>query len=84
MTPQMQIWLKTRPQEVQGLAREVPPDAKLMVKGVIFHVIGYSEGGLVIISKVDPDADYERAIAERAHLHIEHVRKGEVTILRDG
>ncbi len=67
-------WLKDRPESVQRLATEFPPDVGIVLEGVIHYVIGYTEGDRLILSPVDPSVDLEAAHEEKVYLCASHVR----------
>lgn len=66
-------WLKTRPEAIRRLAARFPPESTFELEGKILYLIGYSEAeepgqeGL-IVSPVDPKADYEGAMAAKIYL----------------
>lgn len=76
----LEAWLKTRPPSVQALAALAPPDALVEVAGVALLVIGYTENDELILA--DPALCYEHAKAKRTYLCADHIRNGDVTVIR--
>lgn len=70
-------WIATRPECVQKLAAEFPPGTKIIFEGdgTIAFIIGYNEDDSLIITKVDPSRDYQKALEARRYICAEHLRK---------
>lgn len=63
------LWLKDKSQVVRDLAKKYPPGTALEVghNKTLLHVVGYSDGGCLLVSHTDPCVDYDKAIAEKFH-----------------
>ncbi len=68
-------WIATRPQCVQRLAEEFPVGTVVGIHGRKLYLIGWTEGDELILSSIDPFADYEGATAAREYLCASHVRE---------
>jgi hypothetical protein len=58
-------WFRTRPPIVQELLRKHPPGQVLELGGEPIYVIGATEGGALLVSRTDPNVDYESAVAQQ-------------------
>lgn len=67
-------WLFDRPEHVQSLAREFPPGTVLTCNDCRLYLIGYNEENCLILSKVDPFKDYERALKNKVYISADTVR----------
>jgi hypothetical protein len=78
MEPEQQAewnaWLATRPETVQKLAAEFPPNTCFTFENRMAYVIGYTEDDKLIFSFVDPCKDYNRASKERHYICASHFR----------
>lgn len=79
MTEMQMRWLASRPESVQRLAAEFPMDSVFTVKGVKMWIIGYTESDSLLITPINPDLDYEGAMAARRRLCAQHLRDGDVS-----
>lgn len=61
-------WLQGRPAKVRELAEEWPPTTPLLIDGVTNYIVGYSEGGFLWVSEIDPAKDYEGAVSTRQRI----------------
>ena len=55
-------WLATRPPEIQLLAEKYPPTTLITIKGEAHYMVGYDEGGSLLVSTTNPDEDYDKAV----------------------
>lgn len=70
----LEEWLLTRPECVQQLAKEFPIGSTFDIDGETFHLIGWTEGDALIVSKIDPAEDYEWALECKEYFHAYHLR----------
>lgn len=78
----IEAWIATRPTAIQVLAKEYPPGSAFDFAGVRYYLIGYGEAeketeNMLIVSQIDPAADYEGAIEAREYIHVRHLVKGD-------
>jgi hypothetical protein len=71
----LEEWIASRPPSVQKLAREFPISTTFSVDGTILYVIGYDEGGLIILTHIDPAVDYDTAFENRVYIHADCLRE---------
>lgn len=67
-------WLASRPECVRKLAAEFPINSRFMVEGILFHLLGYTEGDTLIVSPIDPLDFYDEAMAAKVYMCAEHFR----------
>jgi hypothetical protein len=75
-TPPFARWLLGRPADVVRCGLRYPPGTVLGLGGRTLHVLGYREGGTLIVSEADPATDYDAADASREYLCVGHVTDG--------
>lgn len=80
---QWRQWLLTRPPIIQELARKYPPHLRFNLHGRIMHVMGYNEDGGLILTPINPEVNYEEAIAKREPLCPCCLEKLDQLIVRD-
>lgn len=68
-------WLATRPESVQRLAREFPLGTVIEHEGERLHLLGWTEGDMLIVSPHDPATSYSQAMSTRVYLCAAHVRR---------
>lgn len=73
----MKEWLESRPIIVQELAERFPPSSIVIVNNEPFYVVGYTEGEQadLIVSRTNPNEDYEKAVATRERVCADCVSK---------
>ena len=64
-----QSWLQTRPKEVQELANQFRAGEAFKLGNEVYYVIGWTEGGMICITPVDPTVDHAKAAELRQHVH---------------
>jgi hypothetical protein len=74
MPSPLERWLETRPPAIRRLAAEFPLSTLIELDGVTHYVMGYGDGGILILTPVDPMRDYDRAMDERVHVCASHFR----------
>lgn len=68
-------WLKTLPESVRKLAAEFPLGMLLEgPNGEAWHLIGYTEDDMLIITPVNPGEDYDAAKEQRQRACASHYR----------
>jgi len=70
----LQAWLATRPPAIRALVEEFPPGTGIEINGVHHWVVAYDED-VLHVSLVNPFNDYDKAVAERMPICVEHVRR---------
>lgn len=80
-------WVRTRPPDVQKLAREFPAGIVITDQhGDDWYVMGYVEGDdavLIVPEWPWPGSDrYDRVMAARQTIHAAHLRDGSVPVKR--
>ena len=73
----MKDWLAERPESVQRLADKFPPGSTVNVNDEEVHIVGYTEGNELIVSKIDPYLDYNASMASRETICADCVKKYE-------
>lgn len=68
-----QAWLASRPEVVQRLAHQFPPGTRVHLDGDLHWVVGWDEGGLLILSPINPSVDYDAALAAKVYLCPDHL-----------
>ena len=71
-------WLATRPECVQKLAVEFPPNTVVGQPSGNHWVIGWTEDDKLIISGINPNENYEGAMANKKYLCASHLRDGSI------
>jgi uncharacterized protein YkuJ len=71
-------WLATRPECVQRLAAEFPPDAVFEVNGVPMYVVSYTEDDDLMVSAINPRDEPAAAFESRQMLCAHHIRDGSI------
>lgn len=77
----LEEWIQSRPPAVRKLALEFPLGTRISFheEGELFYVIGYTEGGDLVVSKIDPDKDFAAAVANKELLCAHCIRTQIVT-----
>lgn len=70
-------WLDTRPECVQKLVKEFPPNTEIMLEDDKYYLVGYLEDDTLIISKHSPKYEYDLATDDnnREYICAEHLRE---------
>lgn len=61
-------WLEGRPEEVIRRGHQMPPCSILETETKRLYVLGYVDGGGIIVSEINPHDDYDAAQATRVHI----------------
>lgn len=72
----LERWISERPECVQRLAREFPIGTAFAMDGVTYHLFGYNESDMLIVSKINPREHYDEALAAKEYIHADCARKG--------
>lgn len=74
MFDDLQEWLQDKPQIIKDLATKFPPGTMIVIpdRGE-YHVVGWNEGNAIIVSRVDPFQDYDRAIENVEYICADHI-----------
>lgn len=70
----IEAWLASRPECVQKLFAEFPPESKVRVGNEYFYVLGYTENDEIIITLHNPGEDYDAAINDQRFVCAKHLR----------
>lgn len=77
----LEEWLKDKPDSIRQLAAEFPPglvfcgpDPRLPQ----FHLVGYAEPDMLMVSVVDPGVHFELSMAAAKPVPAQFVRQGKV------
>ena len=68
-------WIATRPECIQKLAKEFPPDSIILYGEVKFYLIGWTEDDKLIVSRTNPTVNYELALGTKEYLCAQHLRE---------
>lgn len=71
----VQEWLASRPESVRRLIVEFPPMTEIELDGVVHYVIGATEGDELLLSRIDPEDDYDGACESAVPLCAKHLRE---------
>lgn len=59
---QWEQWVASRPEVVQRLIQKFPPGSRYLIEDRMHFLVGYTEGGGLLISTTNPYEDYEKAV----------------------
>lgn len=66
-------WVKSRPVCVQKLIKKFPPGSVVILDDVPHYLLGYTEGDMLILSKIHPVEDYAGARANTIYVCAHHL-----------
>jgi hypothetical protein len=52
-------WLKSKPRSVRRLANDYPIQRQYMIDGERHWLYGYNESGMLLLSHINPNVDYD-------------------------
>lgn len=71
---QWKAWVASRPEKVQKLIAEFPPNSLVMLEEKPHHILGWTEDDMLILTDTDPGVDYDLAMQRKVYIHAHHLR----------
>jgi hypothetical protein len=66
-------WMESRPECVQELAKRFPIHSRFVIEDTVYFLIGYNEDDSLIVSKINPNEDYDKAIETKEYICAKHL-----------